>query len=91
MKAEEAIERLSGRRMAVSMCVSVEDCKKENEAIDLAIEALGSIRHGRWIPHHSGGCSCSACNRWTPFSHGTKYCENCGAKMDSKEQSGLVT
>lgn len=40
-----------------------------------------SIR-GRWEEHHSGGCWCSACGRWVPYSHKPRYCENCGARMN---------
>lgn len=45
------------------------------------------VKHGTWIIHHSGGCVCSACKRWLPFSHKPKYCENCGTKMDLEEQN----
>lgn len=40
MKIDEAIERLEGRYMNVSMCGTSEEAKAENEAINMAIAAL---------------------------------------------------
>jgi len=40
MSIEEAIERLEGRRMTMSMCLNHSECIAENEAIDMAIDAL---------------------------------------------------
>jgi len=40
MKHAEAIERLKGRFMTVSMCATSAEAKAENEAIDMALAAL---------------------------------------------------
>ena len=40
MKIEEAIGILKGSYKTVSMCLTSADCKKFNNAIDLAIESL---------------------------------------------------
>lgn len=44
---------------------------------------ISRVRHGRWIASHDEFCSCSICKYpvyvwWNQ----TKYCPNCGAKMD---------
>lgn len=42
------------------------------------------VKHGRWLPHKIAASSiCSLCRR--VFADETKYCPNCGAKMDLKE------
>ena len=44
---------------------------------------VATVRHGRWIASHDEFCSCSICKY--PVYVGwnqTKYCPNCGAKMD---------
>ena len=44
---------------------------------------VAAVRHGRWIASHDEFCSCSICKY--PVYVGwnqTKYCPNCGAKMD---------
>lgn len=46
MEIKEAIERLEGRRMTVSMCATSEECRRENEAIKMAIEALEAKMNG---------------------------------------------
>lgn len=40
MTKEEAIERLKNRYFKASMCINSEECKADNEALDIAIEAL---------------------------------------------------
>ena len=44
MTNTEAIEILKGRYMSMSMCLSVDECKTENEALDLAIAALSRVK-----------------------------------------------
>ena len=51
------------------------------------------VRHGHWFLDSSGAEFCSECGEY-PFDDGeyhisgwsSKYCPNCGAKMDEKEQ-----
>lgn len=46
---------------------------------------VAPIRHGRWIPYSVKDClySCSECNS-LPRDR-TRYCPNCGAKMEELE------
>ena len=51
------------------------------------------VRHGHWLLDPSGAEFCSECGEY-PFDDGeyhisgwsSKYCPNCGAKMDGEEQ-----
>lgn len=51
------------------------------------------VRHGHWLLDSSGAEFCSECGEY-PFDDGeyhisgwsSKYCPNCGAKMDGEEQ-----
>lgn len=40
MTNEEMIEELLSRKVSMSMCISVDDCRKSNMAIEKAVEAL---------------------------------------------------
>ena len=56
-----------------------------------AIE-ISRVRHGRWIASHDEFCSCSICKY--PVYVGwnqTKYCPNCGAKMDGGDGNSVMT
>lgn len=46
MTNEEAIAELEERYMSMSMCAITDECKRANEALDLAISAL---ERDRWI------------------------------------------
>lgn len=43
---------------------------------------IDPVKHGRWTANPKGGCNCSVCRKWTPWSKKPKFCEECGAKMD---------
>jgi hypothetical protein len=91
MNREEAIDILFG--------VIAANSEEENEALDMAIEALQAepVKHGTWtitytddgeggeIPH----LICSECKR-EPLAWNSKrffkYCPNCGAKMKGGEE-----
>ena len=57
-------------------------------AVDVA-----PVRHGRWKkePTDSFGFEpdyiCSVCRKYAPDDWHPKYCPNCGAKMDEKEEN----
>ena len=56
---------------------------KISEAINKAIEALSDEKHGEWILEYCGlgiMCRCSECKKYSEFM--TKYCAECGTKMD---------
>lgn len=44
------------------------------------------VRHGKWMTHrtriHDGEWYCSVCDYEPTVFEGTKYCPNCGAKME---------
>jgi hypothetical protein len=52
------------------------------EISDIPPEKVEAIRYAAWIEHHSGGCQCSACWNFVPYSHKPERCEKCGAYMD---------
>ena len=50
------------------------------------------VKHGKWIPvtNGRGGNECNQCHAYAPsYQNGseykTKYCPNCGAKMDGED------
>ena len=66
--------------------------------LTIAIDKISSAdvvkaRHGHWLLDSSGAEFCSECGEY-PFDDGeyhisgwsSKYCPNCGAKMDEEEQ-----
>lgn len=58
-----------------------------------ALYDVEPVKHGHWLLDSSGAEFCSECGEY-PFDDGeyhisgwlSKYCPNCGAKMDEKEQ-----
>ena len=51
---------------------------------------VAPVVHGRWIATHDEFCSCSVCKYPVYVAWGqTKYCPNCGAKMDKEETNEL--
>lgn len=72
--------------------------RKERQALDLAIKALEERPHGKWIyinkedkkKGFGGYCSICKCdmpigiNDWKQEYYESKYCPNCGAKMDGE-------
>ena len=62
---------------------------------DLAAAGLKPERHGRWITDGLGDGEriCSICRQYALYTHRyvyeqylTRYCPNCGAKMDLEEK-----
>lgn len=82
MTIEEAIERLEGRRMTMSMIGSVEECKKENEAIEMAVSALLAQSEKFDHVHAAGGCYCSECEYFLPNIFG------CGRNLQRVNREG---
>lgn len=84
MTREEAIELLENLKV----------CKQahtlfnlEEEAVDMAIEALELRPYGEWIPINEeyknfglSGYRCSKCN-WGELNNTRRFCSNCGADM----------
>lgn len=65
-----------------SECWSAEEIKPKLESIPAA--DLEVVRHGRWIDSEEDGhlSICGVCNYPVDRFYKTKYCPNCGAKMD---------
>jgi len=78
MKHAEAIERLKGRFMTVSMCATSAEAKAENEAIDMALAALREKQ-----ARESGCVWCKGNNK---VSHDGQYfhffCSYCGKRLE---------
>ena len=79
MTYEEAIEYLSERYVVMSMCLSIDECRKHNKAISMAIEALG-----KQIPKKPyweyGGCHCKSCG--LDVLSDEYFCPFCGQAID---------
>lgn len=62
-------------------------------------EDVPEIKVGKWIPQPGGGCCCSECGAYALdradvqfiiLSVETKFCYNCGAKMDRWKQKSYA-
>ena len=80
-----------------NVCGGFMDLNGAIDAIEYTREAdVAPVRHGKWILGKEMAC-CSVCSfktpksipyldtgvKWVPF-YATKYCGNCGAKMESE-------
>ena len=77
------------REKVLSKAAPVEGCFSDMisayDVIMLPAADVAPVRHGRWIASHDEFCACSICK--SPVYVGwnqTKYCPNCGAKMDMR-------
>lgn len=56
------------------------------------LPAADPVKHGKWEYRNIGGWHCSVCDEQAPFwcmastQNLSKYCPNCGAKMDGEEE-----
>ena len=78
MTNEEAIFYLTLYKRRLECSVS--DLDEDIKAYDMALEALKQQRTGKWIVMSSEICKCSKCKLFSDKM--TKFCPNCGAKMD---------
>ena len=85
MTYEEAIEYISERYVTMSMCLTLDECRKHNKAISMAIEALK-----KQIPEkpRETRCAlmCSSCGHKITEKGCKKlnrlYCKKCGQAID---------
>lgn len=63
------------------------------EWLNTLTTAAEPIKHGRWVPvtNGRGGFECSVCTNYAPsYRDGvewlSRFCPNCGAKMDEVEE-----
>lgn len=102
MTNEEAIKTLMyDISLVISRTVDgtpekIEQATKCSEALVLAVRALNHQKIGKWIPQKGGGFCCSNCKSYSlheidgnyiHVSARTKYCHNCGAKMEVENGS----
>lgn len=86
MTNKEAIERIQSIKSKVSLYVDV-------VSLRMAEEALEKQKTGHWIDvtNGRGGHKCDNCHEYAPsYQSGdeylTKYCPECGAKMQEVEE-----
>lgn len=58
-------------------------CIKEVEEIPLDKPMVAPVKYGSWFDVGSLSCRCSACG--CKNDRETRFCPNCGAKMDGQE------
>ena len=85
MTHEEAIEYLSERYIAMSMCLTLDECRKHNKAISMAIEALDKQILKKPIEKytdHDGTEAglCPFCNEGVDEK--MNFCSYCGQAID---------
>jgi hypothetical protein len=89
-----SIEELADHLIANGVTLNVRDCHWATEQAykngykqgkqDAVVHGLWETIDGReWL-----GCLCTNCNKWSDAR--TKYCPNCGAKMDGHETKSSV-
>lgn len=90
MKHAEAIERLKGRFMTVSMCATSAEAKAENEAIDMALAALRAEEEREKGCRYCKGYMFNNPRTGEQFATACgvplKHCPNCGRKLDGGGQ-----
>lgn len=73
-------------RVKMLLCMSYQYAKRIIAAADVA-----PVRHGRWVGVEGGSFyECSNCGHLTDY-HFSKYCPNCGAKMDKEMLESAVS
>ena len=80
MTYEEAIEYITERYVTMSMCLSLDECRKHNKAISMAIDALE-----KQIPKKPKNTKCQSCNHYIPMvvrDRKMRFCPFCGQKID---------
>ena len=81
MTYEEAIEYITERYVTMSMCLTLDECRKHNNAISMAIDALEK-QVPKKPPNHDG-MVCPSCNSKARYGHPYEYyCPHCGQAID---------
>ena len=89
MAYEEAIEYITERYVTMSMCLTLDECRKHNKAISMAIEALEKQIPKKPIRGKYGHTECACCG-WIVESfcgdlEQYPFCQNCGQAIDWEE------
>ena len=93
MTYEEAIEYISERYVTMSMCLTLDECRKHNKAISMAIEALEKqipkkprrTNDGLSIAKKDFYTKCQLCNHNFPVvvrKGRMRFCPFCGQAID---------
>ena len=86
MTYEEAIEYITERYVTMSMCLTLDECRKHNKAISMAIEALEKQIPKKPTRGKYGHTECACCG-WVVESfcgdlEQYPFCLNCGQAID---------
>ena len=88
MTNEEAIEYITERYVTMSMCLTLDECRKHNKAISMAIEALDKQIPKKPLHMHKN-YYCPICKEdgWMLWDDAIpndmdKYCGKCGQAID---------
>lgn len=88
MTYEEAIEYITERYVTMSMCLTLDECRKHNKAISMAIEALEKQIPKKPLHMHKN-YYCPICKEdgWMLWDDAIpndmdKYCGKCGQAID---------
>ena len=88
MTYEEAIEYITERYVTMSMCLTLDECRKHNKAISMAIEALEKQIPKKPLHMHKN-YYCPICKEdgWMLWDDAIpndmdKYCGICGQAID---------
>ena len=88
MTYEEAIEYISERYVTMSMCLTLDECRKHNKAISMAIEALEKQIPKKPLHMHKN-YYCPICKEdgWMLWDDAVpndmdEYCGICGQAID---------
>ena len=79
MTNEEAIEYITERYVTMSMCLTLDECRKHNNAISMAIEALEKqVPKKPYLEY--GGWHCKSCG--FDVLSDEYFCPLCGQAID---------
>ena len=88
MTYEEAIEYITERYLTMSMCLTLDECRKHNKAISMAIEALEKQIPKKPLHMHKN-YYCPICKEdgWMLWDDAIpndmdEYCGKCGQAID---------
>ena len=88
MTNEEAIEYITERYVTMSMCLTLDECRKHNKAISMAIEALEKQIPKKPLHMHKN-YYCPICKEdgWMLWDDAVpndmdEYCGKCGQAID---------
>ena len=87
MTYEEAIEYITERYVTMSMCLTLDECRKHNKAISIAIEALEKQIPKKPLHMYKNYCPICKEDGWILWDDAIPndmdaYCGKCGQAID---------